>query len=140
MAKSKTIWRAFLMFCSLCQITTTSRIFFSFVENQFSKLYFNVVPRSLPRSLRITHPWCNHCFEKPLWPFQKAVGYHLVHIIINAGTAKVFWQLNNKKVWRFDKNEEIQFWRFVFYLFVHIKLILCRVDRFPKVCHEHDEF
>ena len=31
----------------------------------------NVAPRSLPRSLRITHPRCNHCFEKPLWPSER---------------------------------------------------------------------
>ena len=72
-------------------------IFFFCRKSIFQTLY-NVEPKVAAKVVAYYAPPMQPLFWKASLAFQKAVGYHLVHIIINAGAVEVFWQLNVKKI------------------------------------------
>ena len=124
------------MFCSSCQITTTSRIvgdllwksnfllYFFCRKSTFQSL-FQCSPKVSAKVVAYYAPLMQPLFWKASLAFQKAVGYLLVHIIINAGAAEAFWQLSFKRIEDLTKMSKYNFDDLhISYIVVLVKLSL----------------
>jgi hypothetical protein len=143
------------MFCTSYQITTTSvatsRIvgdllwksnflhYPFFCRKSIFQTLFQCSPKVAAKVVAYYAPPMQPLFWKASLAFQKAVGYHLVHIIINAGAAEAFWQLNVEKIEYLTKMNQHNL-TIYFLSCCARKVSLWKEDRFPNVCHERDEF